>query len=122
MDNSSQTQSKPVYATDSSFQTEVIEASQSLPVIVDMYAEWCPPCKMIAPIIDKLATEYAGKVKFVKVDTDKNQALSMQYNIRSIPTLMIFFKGEIIFNQAGALPEHSFKELINQVLSAIAQA
>jgi thioredoxin len=116
-DNSSNTTQKPVYATDLTFQSEAIDASKNMPVIVDMYADWCGPCKMIAPIIDKLAAEFAEKVKFVKVDTDANQQLSMNYGIRSIPTLMVYAHGELIFKQPGALPEASLKDLVNQVLS-----
>jgi thioredoxin 1 len=88
MDNSA-----AVTLTESNFENEVIKSSQ--PVVVDFWAEWCGPCKMIAPILDEIAKEKSGAVKVAKVNVDDNQSLSMRYNIRAIPTLLLFKNGQL---------------------------
>ena len=108
---------KPVTVTDSTFEREVLEASADLPVLVDFWAEWCGPCRMVGPILDKLAGEFAGKIKIAKVDTDANQRLSSAFQIRSIPNLMIVKNRTIIFNQPGALPEPVLRDLIQQAIA-----
>ncbi|KXK21882.1 MAG: thioredoxin [Chloroflexi bacterium OLB15] len=105
---------KPVNVTDETFEQEVLQSD--LPVLVDFWAAWCGPCRMVAPILDKLAGEYAGKLKIVKVDTDANPGLSQAFRITSIPNLMVVKDRTIIFNQPGALPEAAFRQLIEQVL------
>jgi len=85
-------------------------------VVVDFWAEWCGPCRMIAPIIDELAREYAGRVVFVKVDVDRNRRLAMKYGIMSIPTLMIFRNGKPVDMIIGFQPKPAIKEIINQYL------
>jgi len=102
--------------TDVTFEKEAIEASHDMPVLIDFWAEWCGPCRMVAPILDKLAGEFAGKVRIVKVDTDANPGLSQAFQIRSIPSIAIFKKGKMIFMQAGALPEPAFRDLIQQAI------
>ena len=94
----------------SRFQDEVVKASQ--PVVVDFYADWCGPCKIIEPVIHKLAEEYHGKVKFVKVDTDANQQLAMQFGIMSIPTVMFFSKGKVEDIVIGAVPSTVLKSKV----------
>ncbi len=107
---------KPMNVTDATFEKEAIEASHDIPVLIDFWAEWCGPCRMVAPILDKLAGEFAGKVKIVKVDTDANPGLSQAFQIRSIPSIAIFKKGKMIFMQPGALPEPAFRDLIQQAI------
>jgi thioredoxin len=107
---------KPLAVTDTTFEKEAIEASFELPVLVDFWAEWCGPCRMVAPILDKLAGEFAGQVRIVKVDTDKNPGLSQAFQIRSIPSIAIFKQGKMIFMQPGALPEPAFRDLIQQAI------
>lgn len=107
---------KPLAVTDTTFEKEAIEASHDMPVLVDFWAEWCGPCRMVAPILEKLAGEFAGKVRIVKVDTDKNPGLSQAFQIRSIPTIAIFKEGKLIFMQPGALPEPAFRDLLQQAI------
>ena len=98
----------------SKFQEEVVRSSQ--PVLVDFYADWCGPCKAIAPIIDQLSKEYDGRVKFVKVDTDANQDLALQFGIMSIPTVMFFSKGKVEDIVVGAVPASVFETKLNSLV------
>lgn len=108
---------KPMAVTDATFEREVIDASHNMPVLVDFWAEWCGPCKMVAPILDKLAGEFAGEIRVAKVDTDQNPALSQAFQIRSIPTIAVFKQGKLIFMQPGAFPEPAFRDLIQQAIA-----
>lgn len=92
-----------VTVTDDSFEKDVLQAQG--PVLVDFWAEWCGPCKMIAPSLDEISTEMAGKVKVAKVNIDENPEIAAQYGIRSIPTLMIFKGGEVADMKVGAAPK-----------------
>lgn len=94
---------KIVYATDASFADDVLNSD--VPVLVDLWAPWCGPCKMIAPILDELAEELDGKVKIVKVNIDENQQTPAQLGVRSIPTLIVFKDGKPVATQVGALPK-----------------
>lgn len=107
---------KPLDVTDATFEQEAILASHELPVLVDFWAEWCGPCRMVSPILEKLAGEFAGQIRVVKVDTDANPGLSQAFQIRSIPTIAVFKGGKLIFMQPGALPEPSFRQLIQQAI------
>jgi thioredoxin 1 len=90
-----------VHTTDTDFEREVLKSD--LPVLVDFWAEWCGPCKMIAPIVDEAAQIYAGKLKIAKLNVDENQRIPANFNIRSIPTLLLFKKGELVAQKVGAL-------------------
>lgn len=105
----------PVTVTDATFQTEVVESE--LPVIVDYWAPWCGPCRMVAPILDTLAKEFAGQIKIAKVNVDENPGLSGTFQIRSIPTLMAIKNRTIVFNQPGALPEPTLRDIVNQLMA-----
>ncbi|MDG6901755.1 MAG: thioredoxin [Nitrososphaerota archaeon] len=98
------------------FQKEVVHSD--LPVLVDFYADWCGPCRTIAPTIEQLSKEYAGKVKFVKVNTDENQELASGFGIMSIPTVMFFSKGKVEDMVVGAVPAAVFKKKLEALVAA----
>ncbi|GAB4572360.1 MAG: hypothetical protein Kow0077_11540 [Anaerolineae bacterium] len=106
---------EPVHVTTETFMEKVVNSP--LPVVVDFWAEWCGPCKMIAPILEKLAKEFAGQVRIAKVDVDANQALAAQFGIQSIPTLMFVKNGKIVGQSAGAAPEPALRDAINQLIA-----
>ncbi|HIN26216.1 MAG TPA: thioredoxin [Candidatus Marinimicrobia bacterium] len=100
--------------TDDNFDTEVLKSN--LPVLVDFWAEWCGPCKMITPIVEEIAGDYAGKVKVGKVNVDFNNQVAMQYGIRSIPSLLVF-KGGAVANQiVGAVPKNDITQILDEVI------
>ena len=105
---------EPIQVSDSDFVQEVLESDT--PVLVDFWADWCAPCKMVAPLIDELANEYDGKIKFTKVDVDNNPETAMKYGIRSIPTLLVFKDGNPIDQLVGALPKAVIKKKLDEVL------
>ena len=94
---------------------DVIKESTK-PVFVDMYTDWCGPCKMIAPIIDELANEYGEKIEFVKLNVDENPVSAAAFGVRSIPTLLVFDKGELVKKQAGAMPRAKIVDLFQKYL------
>lgn len=102
---------------DGNFQAEVLDFKDT-PVFVDMFATWCGPCKIVGPIVDELGTEYAGKMKFGKLDVDENSQTSEKYGVMSIPTLMIFKNGEVVKQMLGAHSKDSFKKEIDSVLNS----
>lgn len=103
--------SKAVELTDTSFEDEVLNSDK--PVLVDFWAEWCGPCRMVSPIVDELAGEYEGKLKVGKVDVDSNPETSMKYGIRSIPSLLIFKNGEVVDQITGAVPKAQLKKQVD---------
>jgi len=104
-----------VEGTDSNFDTEVLKSD--LPVLVDFWAPWCGPCRMVGPVVEQLATELQGKLKVVKVNTDENQSIAIRYGIRSIPTLGIFKGGKVVDSVIGAVPKQYLQEKIQPFLS-----
>lgn len=102
------------HVTDASFKAEVLDSS--VPVLVDYWAEWCGPCKMIAPILDDVAKDYAGKLKVAKINIDDNQKVPGEYGIRGIPTLMIFKGGEAAATKVGALSKSQLTAFIDSNL------
>ena len=105
---------KIVYTSDAGFDEDVLKADQ--PVLVDYWAEWCGPCKMIAPILDEIAEEYAGKVKVAKLNIDENPSTPPKYGIRGIPTLMLFKNGDVEATQVGALSKSQLTAFLDQHL------
>jgi thioredoxin 1 len=108
--------SKPVHVTDADFSQTVLESSN--PVLVDFWADWCGPCKMIAPVVEELAEEFDGRFNFTKVDVDANPETAMQFGIRSIPTLLLFKDGKVAEQVIGAVPKAILKKKIEKVLEA----
>ena len=100
--------------TESNFKSEVLESK--LPVLVDFWADWCGPCKMIAPVVDELAKEYSGKIKVGKVDVDSNSSIASQYGIMSIPTLIFFKGGRVMAQLTGVQSKASLKQKIEENL------
>ena len=98
--------------TDASFTQDVLKSE--LPVLVDFWAPWCGPCRMVAPVVDEIAEQYAGKVKVVKLNTDENPNVASQYGIRSIPTLIIFKAGERVDTVVGAVPKSTLADTLTK--------
>ena len=101
--------------TDSTFDQEVIKSDT--PVLVDFWADWCAPCKMIAPLVEELAEEYDGQVKFAKLDVDSNPQTAMTYGVRGIPTLLIFSDGQPVKQVVGAVPKSVLKKNLDEALA-----
>ena len=103
-----------IHATDADFDSQVLNADG--PVLVDFWATWCGPCKMIAPALDELATTYAGRAKVVKVDIDQNRNIAMKYHVRSIPTLLLFKNGQVQATQIGAVGKAQLAQMLDKAL------
>jgi thioredoxin 1 len=103
-----------VHTTDSSFESDVRQSD--VPALVDFWAAWCGPCKMIAPLLDELSTEYAGRIKVCKVDVDSNPETAAKFNVRGIPTLLVFKNGSVEATKVGALSKAQLVEFVESVV------
>lgn len=110
---------EPIHITDESFEKVVMQSE--LPVIVDFWAPWCNPCKMIAPTLDKLAKEQEGKLIVAKVNTDDHAEWMQKFGIQGIPTLLFISGGKVVHRQVGALPERMLREVVTQFMDVIRQ-
>ena len=106
--------SEPIHVTDAAFEKTVLQSA--LPVIVDFWAPWCGPCRMVAPMLDKLASEYAGKLIIAKVNTDENPEWAQRYGVQGIPTMLFIHNGKIAHRQVGALPEPMLREAVGEFI------
>ncbi|MEI7554050.1 thioredoxin [Candidatus Chlorohelix sp.] len=110
---------KPIAVTVNNFKAEVVDSA--IPVFIDFWAEWCAPCKQIAPIIDVFAKEYQGRMKFVKINVDEEQMIASQFSIQSIPTMIIMYRGQLADMIVGAVDRAALKNRLDRVLQAVAQ-
>ena len=111
--------SEPIHVSDAAFEKAVIQ--NPLPVIVDFWATWCSPCKMVEPMLEKFAKENAGKLMIAKVNIDENPEWASKYDVQGIPTLLFMFGGKIIHRQVGALPEKLLRDAVVQFLETTSQ-
>jgi thioredoxin 1 len=111
---------EPVHVTDADFEKTVLQSE--VPVIVDFWAPWCGPCRMVAPILDKIAKENDGKLVVAKVNTDEHSQWAMKYGVQGIPTMIFVANGKLVHKQVGALPEPVLKDVVSQFLEIAAQA
>ena len=109
-----------VHTSDASFENDVLKSNT--PVLVDFWAEWCGPCKAIAPILEELAPSYEGKIRIVKLNVDENGATGAKFNIRSIPTLLLFDQGKVVATKIGAVPQTQLRAFLDSQLAKSAAA
>ena len=108
---------EPIHITDAAFEQTVMQSN--IPVIVDFWAPWCNPCKMIAPTLDKLAQELDGKLLIVKINTDENQEWMMKFGIQGIPTVLFVASGKVVHRQVGAVPEKMLRDIVTQFMEVV---
>lgn len=108
---------EPIHVTDGAFEKTVLKSS--IPVVVDFWAPWCGPCKMVAPTLDKLAKEYSGKVLIAKVNTDEEQEWAGKFQVQGIPTMLFVADGKIVHRQVGAMPEPMLREILIEFLDVV---
>lgn len=113
------TSSEPINVNDAAFEKVVLQSD--IPVIVDFWAPWCGPCRMVAPILEKIAKEYEGKVLVAKVNVDENQQWAGKYGVQSIPTMLFVVDGKIAHSQIGALPENLLRATLDQVMAVASE-
>ena len=107
--------SEPIHVTDAEFEQVVMNST--IPVLVDFWAPWCVPCKMVAPVLEKIAKEQAGKLLVAKVNTDENPEWATQFGVQGIPTMLFMLGGEVVHEQVGALPEAVLVDLVNKLVN-----
>ena len=112
--------SEPVHVTDAAFEKTIMQSE--IPAIVDFWAPWCGPCKMVAPVLDKLAEEYAGKLLVAKVNTDENSEWAMKFGVQGIPTMLFVVGGKVLHQQVGALPEPMLRDVVTQFMTVAEEA
>jgi thioredoxin 1 len=110
---------EPIHVTDALFEEKVLQSQT--PVVVDFWAPWCGPCKMIAPVLDKLAQEYGDKLVIAKVNTDENAEWAQRYGVQGIPTMLMIANGKIVHRQVGAMPEPMIRAMVTEFLAVVAQ-
>ena len=113
-------QNEPINVTDEAFESTVV--GSELPVIVDFWAPWCGPCKMVGPILDKIANEFAGKVIVAKVNTDEHSEWANKFGVQGIPTMLFMANGKVVHQQVGALPEPMLRTVLDQFLEVVNEA
>src|SRR5512142_2586000 len=111
---------EPIHVTDAAFEKVVLEST--LPVVVDFWAPWCGPCRMVSPILDKIAREKAGKLVVAKVNTDENPEWAIKYGVQGIPTMLFVANGQVVHQQVGALPEPMLRKVLDQFLTIVTTA
>jgi thioredoxin 1 len=111
---------EPVHVTDAAFEKAVLQSP--LPVIVDFWAPWCGPCRMVGPILDKIAKEYAGKLIVSKVNTDDNSEWATKFGVQGIPTMLFVSGGKVVHQQVGAVPEPYLRDMVDEFLNSVAPA
>lgn len=109
---------EPIHVTDDAFEKTIMQSP--IPVIVDFWAPWCNPCRMVAPMLDKIARDYAGKLIVAKVNTDENPANALKHEVQGIPTMLFVANGKVIHRQVGALPEANLRAAVDQFLDVAA--
>jgi thioredoxin 1 len=110
---------EPIHVTDAAFEKTVMQST--IPTVVDFWAPWCGPCRMVAPVLDKLAKEYAGKLLVAKVNTDDNPDWAMKFGVQGIPTMLFVADGKVVHRQVGALPEPMLRDVVGQFLEVVGQ-
>lgn len=108
---------EPIHVTDAAFEKTVLQSD--LPVVVDFWAPWCGPCKMVGPILDKFAKEYEGKLIIAKVNTDDDSEWAQKFGVQGIPTMLFVYNGDVVHQQVGAMPEPTLRSMVDQFLDQV---